>query len=186
MTAADLAALARSVPGVHRALAVDLYDPAAPAVPAERTATVFPVDETSHPVSAPVKAQLQAVLEAAREVNFVIHVENPTYTAVEIVYDVVADTSADPAIVKVEIDTALATLLTTWGSTADDDQAWTENTQFRLLDVVRVIGRVTGVAYVNSLTINGTPNDYVLDGPAALPSPLDDPATPSTITGTVA
>lgn len=185
VTALDLAALARSVPGVHRAIAADLYDPGTPSVDSERTATVFPVDETSHPVTGPVKTQLQTVLEAAREVNFLIYIEDPTYTAVDIVYDVVADNGADPAVVKAETDTALAALLSTWGTTTDDDQAWIEKTNFRLIDVVRAISGVAGVAYINQLEINGTPMDYVLDGPAALPSPLDHPTTPSSITGTV-
>jgi hypothetical protein len=186
VTASDLAALARSVPGVHRAIAVDLYDPAAPLVPAERTATVFAVDDTGHPIAAPVATQLQAVLEAAREVNFVIHVEDPTYTPIEIGYDVLAKDGADPVVVKADIDTALAGMIASWGSTTDDDQAWIEKLQVRILDLVRVIGTVDGAAIINTLTIDGIAGDATLDGPAALPAPLDDPTSPSIISGTVA
>lgn len=185
VTAADLAALARSVPSVHRAIAADLYDPANPVTPAERTVTVFPVDETSHPVTAAVKMQLEAVLAETREVNFIIHIEDPTYTAVAIDYDVIAEDGADPLIVKAEVDTALAGMLTSWGTSTSDDQAWNETTAVRILDVVRVIGTAPGVGAVSSLTINGNPTDLVIPGPAALPAPLDDPLTPSTITGTV-
>ncbi|XBB66873.1 baseplate J/gp47 family protein [Nocardioides sp. WV_118_6] len=185
VTATDLAALARSVPGVHRAIAVDLYDPAAPLVESERTATVFPVDETGHEVPAPVASQLHAVLEAAREVNFVIHVEPPTYTTVAIVYSAVADADENPADVKTEIDAALAGMLTSWGSATDDDQAWVEKTTMRIFDVVRVIGQAPGVAYVDTLTLNGSAADLALAGPAALPKPLDAATTPSSITGTV-
>lgn len=185
VTATDLAALARSVPGVHRAIAVDLYDPAIPLVESERTATVFPVDETGHQVPGPVATQLRAVLEAAREVNFVIHVEPPTYTTVAIAYSVIADADESPAAVKTEVDAALTDMLTSWGSTADDDQAWGEKTTMRIFDVVRVIGQAPGVAYVDTLTLNGTAADLTLAGPAALPKPLDAPTTPSTITGSV-
>ena len=180
----DLAALARTVPGVHRALGVDLYDPGAPAVPAERTATVFCVDTTGHPVSAGVKTQVQDVLAAAREVNFLIHVADPTYTPVAIAYTAVAEAGANPVTVKAEVDTALARWLTTWGATTTDPQAWTDTPAVRHLDAARVAGSAPGVAYLSALTINGTAADLALPGPAALPAPLDAGA-PSTITGTV-
>lgn len=186
VNAADLAALARTVPGVYRALGVDLHDPASPGVPAERTATVFCVDATGHPVPGPVLAQVQAALEAAREVNFVVHTAAPTYTPLAITYTAVAETGADPALVKIEVDAALAEWLTTWGTTTGEPQAWVETTTARLLGAARAAGSAPGVAYLETITLNGTAADVVLAGPAALPSPLDHPTTPSTITGTVA
>lgn len=185
VNATDLAALARSVPGVHRALGVDLYNPADPLTPSERTVTVFCVDDTGHPVTAPIATQVQNVLEAAREVNFIVHVEDPTYTPLALVYEVVAEAGANPVTVEAEVDVALANWLTTWGSTTDDEQAWIETTTARVFDAIRVIGSAPGVAYINTLTINGGTVDVTLDGPAALPTPLDDPTTPSTISGTV-
>lgn len=181
----DLAALARSVPGVDRALGVDLYNPADPGTDYERTVTVFPVDEENKPVPTPVAEQLQAVLEDAREVNFIVHVEDPQYTAVDIEYDVVAEEGASPVAVEAEILLALSTWLLEWGTTSTDKQAWIANNTVRLLDVVKVIGNVTGVAYINSVTINGSAGDLALPGVAALPAPLDDPIDPSTIDGTV-
>lgn len=184
VNAADLAALARSVPGVHRALGVDLYDPANPGTPAERTVTVFPVDDTSHPVDTSTKTQVQAVLEDAREVNFIVHVADPTYTPVHLAFDAVAETGADPATVATEVTAALTTWLTQWGTTSTDEQAWVASNTVRLLDVVRVAGSAPGVAYLNSITINGGTADVTLPGVAALPTPVDDPTSPSTITGT--
>ncbi|GAB3867412.1 hypothetical protein GCM10028801_41350 [Nocardioides maradonensis] len=185
VTGADLEALARSVPGVHRALGVDLYDPANPTVETERTVTVFPIDETGHYVSAPLQAQVQAMLEAAREVNFIVHVASPTYQPINLVYDVVAEAGADHAAVLADTEAALADWLTSWGRTSDDEQAWVETLTVRIFDAVRILGSVAGVAYVDTITINGTAADHLMTGPAALPTPLDAATSPSTISGTV-
>lgn len=184
--AEDLAALARSVPGVYRAIGADLFDPANPGVPAERTATVFVVDDTGHPVTEAASAQLQQVLEDAREVNFVIHVEPPDYTPVHIVFTAIAEAGYDPAQVEVEVRAALVDWLTQWGITAADEQAWVSKPAVRLLEASQVAGSVEGLAYLTELTINGAAADYALPGGiAAYPTPFDDAVAPSTVTGTV-
>lgn len=183
--AVDLAALARSVPGVSRALGVDLYDPAHPETPAERTATVFPIDENGDPVSEEIADQVQTVLEASREVNFIIHVAEPTYTAVAIEYAAVAETGADPAVVATAIETAVLDWLTSWGTTEDDDTAWEPVTVVRRLQLAKIAGSAPGVAYLESITINGSTADVTLPGVAPLPASPSDPVDPSTVTGTV-
>jgi hypothetical protein len=185
VNADDLAALARSVPGVYRAMAVDLYDPADPDTQTERCVTVFPVSEDNGPVSGPIAAQVQATLEEAREVNFIVHVASPTFSAVEIVYEAVAETGQDPEVVRAGINGALADWLGAFGSTANDPQVWNPVSTVRLLELARIAGGATGVAYLASLTINGTAADLELDGIAPLPAPLDDDTAPSTIEGTV-
>lgn len=181
----DLAALARSVPGVHRALGVDLYDPADPATPAERTATVFPVAADGLPVSAPTAAQVEAVLAASREVNFIIHVEDPTFTPVAIEYAAVAETGADPAVVESSINGAVTDWLMRWGSTDDDETAWLPDSTMRYLQLARIAGSAPGVAYLESITINGVAGDYELPGTAALPTSPLAAVAPSTVSGTV-
>lgn len=181
----DLAALARSVPGVHRALGVDLYDPTDDTTDNERTATVFPIDEDGAPVSPAVAAEVQALLEASREVNFVIHVAEPTYTAVEVEYAAVAETGADPVEVASNIESAVVGWLASWGATADDETAWEDISTVRYLELARVAGSASGVAYLSGLTLNGGTADFVLGGVAALPASADDPVNPSTVTGTV-
>ncbi len=185
VNAADMAALARSVPGVHRALAVDLYDPADPGTQTERTVTVFPIDENNAPVPTAVAAQVQSTLDAAREVNFIVHVAEPTYTAVDVAFTAVAEAGADPIVVQTSVTGAIADWLAAFGATADDPQAWEPTTTVRLLDLARVAGSATGVAYLASLTLNGASANLELTGVAPLPAPLDDPTDPSTITGTV-
>ncbi len=183
--AADLAALARSVPGVERALGVDLFDPSTPGTPQERTATVFPIGIDGMPVDPTVAAQVQAVLEEAREVNFVLHVAEPTYTALSITYTAVAESGADGVILQASINNAIADWLLAWGATADDPQSWVDTTTVRYLELARVAGGVDGVAYLSNLEVNGSTGDVTIPGPAALPAPITHPTTPSTIAGSI-
>lgn len=183
--AADLTALARSVPGVHRAFALDLYDPADPANPAERTVTVFLVDEAGLPVEPGVASAVADILEASREVNFVFHVEDPSFTSVAIVYSVLAEVGADPVVVESAIDAAVLDWLTSWASTPDDESAWLPWDTVRYNQVIQVIGSVDGVTYVESVTINGVAADLALSGVAPLPTSPNADTTPSTVTGTV-
>lgn len=183
--ASDLAALARSVPGVYRALGVDLYDPANPGVPAERTATVFPIDQFGAPVSPSVATQVQTVLEASREVNFLIYVNEPTYTPVYVAYEAVAETGADPVVVAAGVESAVIDWLAAWGTTPNNVEAWEPINVVRHLELARVAGSAPGVAYLSLLTINGLAADLNLPGVAALPASATDPIDPSTVTGTV-
>lgn len=179
----DLAAVARTVPGVDRATGIDLYDPAQPGLQVERTATVVAVDVDNQPVSAPVKAAVLAAVQAVREVNFVVHVADPTYTDVAIAYTAVAETGADPAAVKAAIDGALTVFLSDWGALPGQPRTWVNQTVVRYLDVVRVAGSAPGVAFLSSITVNGGTADVTLPGTGPLPSPVT--AGGSTITGSV-
>jgi len=187
VTGEDMAALARSVPGVQRALGLDLYDPASPGVQSERTVTVVPIDAAGQPVDAGVADEVQAQLEAAREVNFVVHTAAPTYTPVDVVFSAVAETGADPVAVKAAVVAAVTDWLAParWGSTLADPQAWAKTSTVRYLDVVRVAGTAPGVAYLDSLTIDGDTVAVTLSGAAPLPAPMDDTLAPSTVDGTV-
>lgn len=184
--AADMAALARTVPGVARAIGVDNYDALSEATDAEKTITVFVVDAAGAPVDSGVKADVQDALEAVREPGFVIYVEDPTYTAVDVVYDVIADAGADPGEVGDAIDAAVLAYLdpATWGTTTEDDTAWQVSNVVRLFGVSTVIGRVPGVAAIVAVTLNGVAADVTLDGPAALPAAVGA-VDPTTVTGTV-
>lgn len=181
VTGPDLAALARGVSGVHRAYGVDLYDPAIPGTPQERTATVFPIDELGQPVSAGVKANLANYLASLREVNFVVKVADPGYTAITVAYTVVGETGTTPSALQTEINVTLGAYLSpaVWGSTDADPQAWTPSPKVRHLDIARVIGSVPGVAYISALTLNGGTADITLATPVGLP------AANATINGTV-
>lgn len=178
---ADMAALARTVPGVARALGVDNYDLPSGNAAAEKTVTVYVIDETGAAVDAGIKADVHDVLEATREPGFVIYVGDPTYTAVDVDYDVVADPGTDHAQVADAIAAAVLAFLSpaTWGTTATDDTAWQPINVVRLFDVAGVIGNVPGVSSVTTVTLNGATADVNLPGRAPLP------AAGSTMTGTV-
>lgn len=179
--AADMAALARTVPGVTRAIGVDNYDAPSEATDVEKTVSVFVVDAAGEPVSIGIKADVVDALEAVREPGFVIYVEDPTYTVVDVEYNVIADADADPGDVADAIEAAVLAYLSpaTWGTTTDDDTAWQTSNVVRLFDVATTIGRVPGVAAIVSVELNGAAVDATLDGPAALPDAA------STVTGTV-
>lgn len=181
VTATDMAALSRGVLGVHRAFGVDLHNPADPGTPYERTVTVFPVNELGQPVSAGVKANLDNFLQGLREVNFLVNVADPTYTAITVTYTVVAEPGVVPATLKTEINVALGKYLSpaSWGSIPADPQAWVSSPKVFFNDIIRVIGNVPGVARVSSLTLNGGGVDVPLAGVAPLP------AANATITGDV-
>jgi hypothetical protein len=180
--ASDLAILARSVPGVYRATALDLYDPATPGTPVEKTVTVIAVDQNDQPVSSAVNAALAARLAAVREINFRILTTTPTYTGVTITYHAYCDATASPAAVQADIVAAVTAWLASWGTTDADPQAWVNTTTLRYFDAVQVIGAVPGVSFVDTLLVNGAKLDVTLSGAAPLPSPV---GSGSTVTGTV-
>ena len=186
VTAADMATLARSVEGVARAVGLDLLDPDSPGVLSERTVTVVPIDADGQPVAGPVADEVQELLTAAREVNFVVHAAAPTYTALDVVFAAVAESGADPAVVKDAVVDTIAAWLhpSRWGTGAEAG-SWVHSPTVRYLDLVRVAGTTPGVAYLSSLTIDGGTADVTLTGLAPLPSPVDDPLDPSTVDGTV-
>jgi hypothetical protein len=182
----DLAALARSVPGVWRAIGLDGYDALAATEDNERTATVFVVAADGSPVTVGIKADVYDVLEAVREPNFVLYVEDPTYTQITVAFTGTADAGADPATVQADVIAAVQTFISpaTWGSTTDDPQAWLDRRVVRLLDVATVAGSVPGVASLVTLTLNGGTADITMTGYGPLPSPLTG-VDPSSVTGTI-
>lgn len=184
VTGNDLAALARTVPGVHRAVGIDLYDATAGTYGHERTATVVAIDTLGYPFSSD---ELQAVLEAAREVNFVIYQGEPTFTPVTIEVQVHARPDADADDVHAQVVAAVTAYISpaVWGSTDYAPSSWTERTTLRIFDVISAILTVPGVALIDSVAINGGTEDVTLAGPAALITGVDADTDPSTVTVTV-
>jgi uncharacterized phage protein gp47/JayE len=95
----DFAAIALDIPGVGRALAIDGYNPADGTTDNERMITIAAVDTLGAAIPADTKQQLASFLEDRREVNFVINIIDPTYTTVDVTFQVQADIGvADQAI----------------------------------------------------------------------------------------
>ncbi|SDC46513.1 baseplate J/gp47 family protein [Nocardioides lianchengensis] len=182
--AADLVTLARTVPGVYRALAIDLYDPATPNVPQERTVTIIALDAAGEAVDGSTATELAATLEAVREVNFRIVLAPPKHTLVDVEAEVVAVPGADHATVEAAVRAAILALIdpASWGTTPGDPRSWVERTVLRPLDLAIAASQVPGVATVTSTTVHDSEGITTLDGPGALPAAVGPDVTDSKIT----
>jgi len=177
----DFAVMARTVPGIGRATAIDLYNPGPPPqTNVERCVTVVVTGDDGYPAapgtaSPPTgKAGVDAVLQAAREVNFEVFVIDPTYTdvSVDFTFTVFAQFSG-ASVASAAIQAVTDYLLpANFGLVPFGDQPqWVSDTYVRYLEVAEVINRVEGVWYIVTLTLNGTTADVPLAGPGPLPRP---------------
>lgn len=179
----DFAVMARTVAGVGRATAIDLYNPGPPvATNVPRCVTVVVVGDDGNPVSATVKANVDALLQSEREVNFLVFVIDPTYTTIDVAFTFTVYPGYTPATVEAAAEAAVTDYLSpeNFGRPpyGDDPGAWIADTKVRYLEVAEVINRVEGVWYVATLTVNGGTVDVALVGPGPLPRP-------GTVDGTV-
>jgi hypothetical protein len=195
----DFAVLARSVPGVFRAMALDGYKPGPPydagaaSTGNARMITVAVADAGGLDPGPAVRASVQATLDAEREVNFTVWVIAPTYTNIDVAFTVRAWPNYTVADVQARAAAAVADFLSpaTWasGPTGDATTWYPDPTSASGASVVRfgelyeVLNAVQGVRYVEAVTlgVHGgalAATDVTLPGPAALP-------TAGTITPTV-
>lgn len=172
----DFAVLARRIPGVHRAMAVDGYDPDTDTFDNERMVHVVAVDEDGNGVSPTLNDEIKAYLEARREVNFIVSTGSPTTNLVDVATTVKALPGFLAATVQAAVVERLTTLLdkATWGGGAEDPPEWRPTaTVIRYNEMIAEVDRVEGVDYVASLTLNGGTADVTMTGVAPLPE-LDD------------
>lgn len=169
--AREFAVLARDVPGVYRALALDNYDADTGESGVERVVSLAVVDEQGQPVSADVAEALTARLADEREVNFLVRVMAPTYTALSVTFTANADLGADPvAVLGAAVDAVRGFLSpAVWGGGEESPPAWRLKPVVRYLDVAGVISRTPGVAELVDVTLNGGRVDVTLNGVAPLP-----------------
>lgn len=176
----DVEIMARRIPGVHRSLALDLYDPDTETWDNEKTVTVAVVGEDGEPVTGPTKDAVAALLALHREVNFVFHVIDPTYTTIDVDATITTASGFDPATVEANVAARLAQYLdpALWGVAASEvegDQGfgWSRSDSVYINELIALIDNVTGVDRVVSVEAAkqgdalGTAT-VALDGPAAL------------------
>jgi hypothetical protein len=141
----------------------------------ERMVTVVPVDVNGNALTDDEMAAISTELESLREVNFVVNIVPPTYTAVNVTAAVVCQPSASLATVQAAVVTALQAYLApgTWAGGGQIPPVWLNDNTVYYLDVAGVIINVPGVHHIvaGSLTVNGGTADVPLDGLAALPQP---------------
>jgi hypothetical protein len=172
----DFAVLARTVAGVGRSTAIDLYNPGPPVTTnVPRCVTVVVAGDDGNPAGAGVKANVDALLQSLREVNFLVFVIDPTYTAIAVTFTFTTYPAYSAATVEATAEAAVANYLSpaNFGRPpyGDDPGVWIADTKVRYLEVAEVINRVEGVWYVASLTVNGGTVDVALPGPGPLPTP---------------
>ncbi len=189
----DFAVIARRTPGVHRAATLDGYDPDGDTFGNERMVTVALVDDDGLPATTEARDEAVEELERLREVNFEVHTIEPTYTAVDVVYEVGLRDDAEEAETLEACDAAVERYLSParFSGGEEDPPRWRLGSTVRRNLVIAALAGVAGVAIVEDVTLNGADDDVELSGRAPLPSPLvePDPGDPwtaeSTISGSV-
>lgn len=186
----DFAILAqRSVEGVARAVAIDLYNPGPPIdTNCPRCVTVAVVGSDGEPVAASIKQAVDDLLQSEREVNFLVFVVDPTYTTIAVDFEATCFPGWDPDDVEARAVSAVANYLSpdSWGVPPFGDpsgQSWINATMVRYLEVAAVLDRVDGLDFITSLAIGidgGAMGqvDVAISGVAPL-------VRPGTITGAI-
>jgi hypothetical protein len=175
----DFEKLARQIPGVYRAVAIDMYDSDKSEENKERNVSVAMVDVDGVGANAERKAEYKALAEEKREVNFEVHVMDPTYTEIDVEVEVVTLPGFSPAQVKAAVEEALQNYLdpSNWGNTQENPRLWRQNTTVRQTELIWLMNNVPGVDYVKGTlklakhgsTLEG--KDVTLTGKAALTKP---------------
>jgi len=184
----DFAVLAMQlVVGVGRAVAMNLYDPAAKTWTNARTVTLVVADENGEPVGTTIKGEVEQLLERLREVNWVVHVIDPTYETIPVTATVVAYAGQDMERVKVACVEALDNYLSPANFRLGEMSPATEggevinppkegakprNQTIYVNELIALLDRTLGVDRVGAVTIKGAAADWPLaGGPTTLPRP---------------
>jgi hypothetical protein len=181
----DVEILARNVPGVFRALALDLFDPETDdpndqeTWDSERTTSVAVCDSEGEPCSVPVKEAVEADLSAKREANFRFFVLDPDYTVIAAKYQIVAKDGFDQATEEANAAAAIASFLAPnlFGVDASSDvRSWNDQRVVRYQDLVTVLNNLQGVDHYTELKIGKEGGelgeaDVPLEGAAPLTKP---------------
>ena len=172
---ADFEVFAREVDGVHRALALNGYDPSNDTDDNPRLVAIAAVDPDGIAVPPIVQTDLEDFLEDLREVNFEVAFLLPTYTGLAVeavvrpapgVTDEAAEAAAEAAIIDF-LDP---------GRFAGGDEAppvWRLRDRVRFLEVAAVISAQPEVDFLEDLQLDSDTVDVMLAGRAPLPAPLD-------------
>jgi hypothetical protein len=194
----DFVVMALQVPGVGRAMALDLLQPATTDggvglprdasrhQPTERCITVAVMGEDGGMPSAGLMQTVYDLLNANREVNFLVYVVPPGDNGVATSIDVQASVVAYKGNVTTDVQAAVEDSLNTWlspetwgGAEQASGQAfaWSYDTKVRVFEAVDWINRAQGVFYVNTVQLKKSTDstwatgDIDLAGLVPLPAP---------------
>ena len=175
----DFAILALQVPGVGRAISMNLFDPATGTWDNARTVTLILAQADGTPCPSDVKAQVVTMIESLREVNWIINVIDPSYTPVDVDYDVVAFAGQQGSQVQSACNEALSAYLSpanyrlneaspsiAGGEVIYPPASDTTRQQYVYVnELISLLDRCLGVDRVVSVSINGAAVDYLLPDP---------------------
>ena len=173
----DFATMARQVPGVGRALAIDGYQPGtndnyagpppltvegtpvlagAGASNVERCVTTAILAEGGALPTQTLMHSTWLVLDGAREVNFLAYVIPPSMNTI----DVQATVIRFPGYLDSEVQAAAEDMMRTWldpetwgSETVGEESGWSRQTVARLYEAVDFLNRAGGVSYVASVQL---------------------------------
>ena len=180
----DYALLAKQIPGVGRAVAMDGYEPADGTWYHARQIALVVTDPAGAELPDPVKQQIRDFLEDAREVNFLVPVIDPLYATTDVGFEVTAYSGQDPDLVNAVCVDALTQLLSPTlyrlGTTSPGISAGEVippppadgqpgRMTIRINEIVALLDRCKGVDWVGPVTIDGADTDKILTGPTTLP-----------------
>jgi hypothetical protein len=193
----DHATMARSVAGIERAVALDLFipasttpglvgDTAAPEVTTSnqsnipRATTVAVIADGGVAPSTAQKTAVYTLLNANREVNFLNFVVGPTFSVVDVSMTVKAYPNTTAAAAAAAAQGALIDWLSTWSQQQNESStdSWIFDNTVRIYEAIEHANRGGGVFYV----VNGTvqlriaggsfqTTDLLLPGIAPMPTP---------------
>lgn len=195
----DFAVLARTIPGVYRAVAVDLLKPSSTsgAIPTPagaestgnaRTITVAVADVAGADPGLSVRTAVSTFLTSEREINYLVYVVAALYRAVAVTVTVKAWPGTDSATVAAETEAAIRSFLNPAvyaGGPNNDPREWSNEPLLKLGMLYDAIGDVPSVRYVSALTF-GPSGGSMGTADVDLAQTSLRPALPTTVAGNVA
>jgi hypothetical protein len=182
---ADVEILARNIPGVFAAVALDNFNPETddPEDPetweTERCCSVVVKDAEGEPCSELVKAAVAADLQAKREINFLFFVLDADYTTIAVHYQLVVLPGFAQAAVEANVKAAIESFLAPKNLNVDpssDPRSWLNRRTLHYQDLVTVVNNQQGVDYFTTLKVGKEGGalgvvDIALAGAAPLTKP---------------
>jgi len=151
----DAAILARQVPGVHRALAIDNFEPPSDSA-AEGHITVALQAAGGGAVGAGVATEVQELLDASSILGLTINLVPVTAAQVKVSVTGVAYSGYDEADVEDRVEAAIEAFLdpATWGSLPFGDvREWRTQPVVRYLELAQAVNAVDGFDYITTLQV---------------------------------
>lgn len=154
--AEDFAVIARRVPEVARAVAIDNYNPLDGTTNNALHVAVCPINSAGEAITLASKDALADLYDGLILQNYVVHIFDPTVTTVDVLtsYKVVA--GYDTAAVNIAVEAAVNAYLNraTWGRLPGGEQsAWVDELVVREYELAEIVNRVDGVWYITSLQL---------------------------------